>query len=131
MTTPRTQAPQRALLALVALLFLAAPYSGDLGCTGKPTVDLDATKFFDAKQDDDCQACLDCGFTTHACAVACGPYLGGSFPDQCFPLVHDGDVCLHALEAASCGAYQSYVADQGSTVPTECDFCPPREAGAP
>ena len=121
----------RALLALTALLFLAGPAPGDIGCSGQQATDLDPAKFFGAKQFTDCQRCTDCGITTQACKRACGPSLvGGSFPDMCEPLVHDGEVCLDALEVASCSDYQSYMADQGSTTPTECDFCPPRDAGA-
>jgi hypothetical protein len=119
----------RLLLALVALLFLAAPTPGDIGCANSPPLDLDPNKFFLAKQQDDCAACTACNFTTQACARACGAPMGGSFPNQCYPLIRDGDVCLDALEAATCADYASYVADQGATTPTECDFCPPRDAG--
>jgi hypothetical protein len=125
MTTTR-----RILLALCALLFLAAPTPGDIGCSSEPATLLDATKFFDAKQVIDCERCTGCGIATETCKVDCGPLLGGSFPAMCYPVVHDGEVCLDALLAASCSDYQGYVADEGATVPTECDFCPP-DAGAP
>jgi hypothetical protein len=117
-------------LAVVAVFFLAAPVAGDVGSCSEPPAALDATKFFDEKQNVDCQRCLDCHLATNACAIACGMPRGGSFPQGCFPLVHDGEACLDALGAASCAAYSGYVADQGATVPTECDFCPLRDAGA-
>lgn len=136
----------RVFVAVTAIFFLAAPTAGDFGCFTTPVADLDPNKFFLAKQADDCAACTDCGFyhvevpdgggqpqtlfDTQACARACGPPMGGTFPDLCYPLVQDGEVCLRALEAASCSDYQSYVADEGATIPTECDFCPPRDAGA-
>jgi hypothetical protein len=71
---------------------------------------------------------------TETCKRACGAAMGGTFPTLCYPLVHDGEVCLDALEAASCSTYASYVADVGATVPTECDFCPAQaavDAGTP
>jgi hypothetical protein len=120
---------RRLLLVLVALLFLAAPTPGDIGCASRSAEDLDPNKFFLAKQQDDCAACNACGFVTQACMRACRSPMGGSFPDQCYPVIHDGDVCLDALEAASCAQYASYVADEGATIPTECDFCPSRDAG--
>jgi hypothetical protein len=46
-------------------------------------------------------------------------------------LVHDGEVCLNALDAASCDDYEQYVANQGATIPTECNFCPLDAAGNP
>ena len=49
------------------------------------------------------------------------------FPPGCFPVVHDGEVCLNALLAADCDDYREFVADEGRTVPTECNFCPPRD----
>jgi hypothetical protein len=120
-------------LAVIAIFFLAAPVAGDIGSSCEPAAPLDATKFFETKQEIDCQHCIDCHLTTNTCATACGPLVGGSFPQGCYPLVHDGEVCLDALGAASCTAYSGYVADQGATVPTECDFCPPQDqdAGTP
>lgn len=111
-------------LALVALFFLAAPTAGDIGGCSQIAEDLDPAKFFDAKQRLDCVRCMECHFDTDTCTRACGEAVNPGFPDGCYPLVHDGEVCLDALEAASCDDYTSYVADQGSTVPTECDFCP-------
>ena len=117
-----------ARVALVSLFFLAAPTAGDIGGCGQTAEDLDAMKFFDTKQTVDCRRCLECALLTDTCELACGAALPITFPDGCYPLVHDGEVCLDALEVASCDDYQNYMADQGATIPTECNFCPPREA---
>lgn len=119
-------------LALVALFFLAAPTAGNIGSCSQQAEDLDPVKFFDAKQTADCKRCIECGLTSNACTLACGPSLPLTFPEGCYPLVRDGEVCLDALEIASCTEYQSYMADQAATLPTECDsyFCPPRAADA-
>jgi hypothetical protein len=122
-----------ARLALVALFFLAAPTAGDIGGCNQRGDDLDPNKFFASKQYMDCQRCTDCGLTTQTCVKACGQLMGGAFPDGCYPVEHDGEVCLDALQVASCDDYRHYVSDEESTVPTECDFCPPRpvtDAGA-
>lgn len=127
-TPPRPAPPGRgeiARAALLALFFLAAPTAGDIGGCGQEAQDLDARKFFAAKQQLDCTRCLECGLATKTCDRACDPGLARtSFDAGCFPLVHDGEVCLNALEAAGCDEYESYVADQGASAPTECNFCP-------
>jgi len=133
--TPSNRRPPRwgeiLRLAIVALLFLAAPTAGDIGGCNESPAELDPNKFFLAKQQIDCAQCGACSLVTTPCMVACGPAMGGTFPPNCYPLVHDGEVCLDALQAASCSDYASYVANEGSTVPTECDFCPPLvDAGA-
>ena len=47
------------------------------------------------------------------------------FPEGCDPIVHDGEVCLNALEAAGCGDYEAYVKDgEDRQAPNECRFCP-------
>jgi hypothetical protein len=116
---------------MALLLFLAAPTAGDIGSCNQSPDTLDPAKFFDAKQNIDCDKCLACGFLSHTCERDCGAAsVGGTFPPGCYPLEHDGEVCLDALEAAGCTDYQSFVADQGATLPTECDFCPPLDAGA-
>ncbi len=115
-----------AQLAVVVLFFTAAPTAGDIGCFTQPADDLDPVKFFSAKQDLDCTECVKCDIATTACARACAPAaVDPGFPAGCFPVVHDGEVCLDALEVASCSDYAGYMADQGPTIPTECDFCPP------
>ena len=113
------------LLALAALALLA-PTAGDVGSCGQDAVELDPVAFFSDKAFVDCSRCRDCGLTTAACEAACGGELeGDAFDPDCFPLVHDGEVCLNALRAASCDDYRSYVDDLAPAVPTECNFCPP------
>jgi hypothetical protein len=46
------------------------------------------------------------------------------FDEGCIPLVHDGEVCLRALLAASCQDFSEFVRDLEPTAPTECVFCP-------
>ncbi len=113
-------------LALVAMLFIAGPTAGDIGSCGQEIVELDPIKFFGEKQAIDCRQCLDCDFLTTFCEDSCGDVLlESSFPEDCFPLVHDGEVCLNALRAAGCDEYAAYVDDLAPTVPAECNFCPP------
>jgi hypothetical protein len=40
------------------------------------------------------------------------------------PLVHDGEVCLRALDDGGCEDYRNYMSDLSPSVPTECNFCP-------
>jgi hypothetical protein len=52
------------------------------------------------------------------------------FPKGCFPLVHDGEVCLRALSYSTCDEYVEYLDDRVPRIPTECNFCPlPKDAG--
>jgi len=118
-----------ARLSAALVLVVAAPTVGDIGSCGQTPEDLDAAAFFRAKSTIDCDRCAECGFSTAACTRACDPLAElGTFPEGCFPIVHDGEVCLHALQASSCETYASFVSDVGSTIPTECNFCPPEEA---
>ncbi|MBM4376978.1 MAG: hypothetical protein FJ095_18000 [Deltaproteobacteria bacterium] len=103
---------------------IAAPTAGDIGSCGQRVAELDPVAFFEAKAAIDCQRCLRCGLFTEACARACEAAPPNEFDDGCYPLVHDGEVCLNALEALSCDAFAATVADAGATVPTECNFCP-------
>jgi hypothetical protein len=115
------------LLALVALLFCTAPTPGDVGGCSQPARELDAPVFFASKDFNDCQHCKDCQFHSAICERACSNQLSQSaFPKDCLPLVHDGEVCLRALQSASCDEYRAYVRDQNTEVPTECNFCPAR-----
>jgi hypothetical protein len=123
-----TRAPRRRDVALVALLavgLFAAPTVGDIGGCGTQATDLDESVFAEARKQLDCQRCRECGFTTTTCKNACNPAVPSdvSFPPTCRPLAHDGDVCLRALEAASCGDYAAFVDDTAPSVPSECDFC--------
>ena len=116
----------------LALLCLA-PSAGNIGSCGQEAVALDAAKFLAVKASIDCSSCTECGLTTQVCAAACAGEVpeDAAFPDGCLPLVHDGEVCLDALGAASCDAYARYVADEGATIPTECNFCPLDDEGQP
>lgn len=114
------------LLALAVGLFCAAPVPGDIGGCGQTLQALDARTFFTLKKQIDCQRCTECGLISNACQTACDPKqaVAQSFPVDCYPLVHDGQVCLDALQTASCGDYAGYMDDRYPTVPSECDFCP-------
>jgi hypothetical protein len=121
--------PRRAALAklcLVALTLLAAPTAGDIGSCGQEVVELDAVKFFREKQFIDCQKCRECDLSSKSCVAACNVALlvEDSFPEHCFPLVHDGEVCLNALRSSSCDDYVGFMDDVAPSVPTECNFCP-------
>jgi hypothetical protein len=87
---------------------------------------LGAEPFFMAKKDIDCEKCHDCDFTTDYCKDACDTEaeVPSDFPAGCEPIVHDGEVCLNALEATGCGEYESYVRDKDPQAPNECRFCP-------
>ena len=111
-------------LVAVLLLFVAAPTVGDIGSCTEAEDDLDAAKFFQTKAAIDCLRCGDCGLSTALCKKACSPQAPPGFPTGCAPLVHDGEVCLNALERASCGSYEGFMNPAAPTVPTECDFCP-------
>jgi hypothetical protein len=120
---------RRLLPTVIAVLLCAAPVPGDIGSCGQPVQRLDPIQFFGKKKTIDCLRCNDCGIETTACVDACKRAVpaAASFPQDCSPLVHDGEVCLRALLDASCDDYATYVADVGPVVPTECNFCP----GAP
>lgn len=110
---------------MAAAIVAAAPTAGDLGSCGQEVVVLDHDKFFAAKEVIECSQCDACILDTNACKRACDDKLDQvPFPVDCFPLVHDGEVCLRKLDASSCGDFASFVADEGATIPTECNFCP-------
>jgi hypothetical protein len=113
-------------LALLALILCTAPTPGDVGGCGQEPQELDAELFFSNKDFIDCERCTECGFESSTCERACSERLSQSaFPEDCMPLVHDGEVCLRALLDADCDEYESYVSDS-PTVPLECNFCPVR-----
>lgn len=115
----------RVLVAIALGALCAAPTPGDVGGCGQNPQALDASAFFAAKDAIDCAQCNDCGYTSDFCLRACsGEPSQTSFTTGCEPLVHDGEVCLNALEAASCGDYEKYAADEGREAPSECLFCP-------
>jgi len=108
-----------------SLLFAAAPVAGDIGSCNQPVEELDPYKFFFVKRRIDCLHCVECEFDTQTCARACGDSpIEDQFPEGCYPLVHDGEVCLEALDAAGCDEYSRYVDDYAAETPTECNFCP-------
>ena len=119
---------RRAWIAIVLALGAAAPTAGDVGSCSEPAEDLDAGKFFAKKRGIECARCSECGVATRACGAACAPGGGAdAFPEGCYPLIHDGEVCLNALDAASCGDFAETMSDTAPTVPTECNFCPADE----
>lgn len=127
-TIARILRGERARLALtgVALVFCMAPTPGDVGGCGQKPAELDAGVFFASKANIDCQRCEECGLGSKPCTEACdvSQPLPMAFPDRCVPLVHDGEVCLRALQYASCDDYSAYTSDVSPSVPTECNFCP-------
>ena len=116
-------------LALLAVLLCTAPTPGDVGGCGQPPRDLDPEAFFRNQRRIDCERCRQCGLLTERCTQACDRErpLPTEFPEGCYPLVHDGEVCLRALDAASCSDYAEFMRDAAPSVPSECNFCPPRE----
>lgn len=112
-------------LALGAALCLA-PTPGDIGGCGQAAQDLDPPAFFLSLQSVQCDRCQECGIRTRACDAACsGAEVPTEFPEGCFPLVHDGTVCLRAMIQASCDDHREFAAEPPQ-VPSECNFCPPR-----
>lgn len=109
---------------VLLVLALAAPTAGDIGSCGQELVELDPGAFFFEKALIDCQKCTRCNYLTIACERACAGEHPDSFEEGCFPLVHDGEVCLDALRATACEDYASHIDDVAATVPTECNFCP-------
>lgn len=121
----------RRLVVVVLGLLCAAPTAGDVGGCGRTVSDLDTTRFANARKLEDCERCTSCGLSTQTCARACDPKQPSNvlIPETCRPLLHDGEVCLRALEAASCSDYASFVDDLAPSNPSECEFC--RVAPAP
>lgn len=113
------------LAAGLALVFGAGPTVGDIGSCGESVTALDEQTFAISRKNVDCQRCTQCGLSDQTCKNACDPSVPSdvAWPDTCSPLVHDGEVCLRALLAASCSDYASYISDVAPTFPTECDFC--------
>ena len=124
----RTSPGARASVALLLALFCAAPTPGDIGGCGQERQELDAPIFFAKKQQIDCRRCDECGILSERCESACADEdVPDAFPERCHPLVHDGEVCLRALDDAACDEYSSYMADDSPTAPSECNFCPPED----
>lgn len=118
------------VLALFALVFCTAPTPGDIGGCGQAPDILDARTFFVNKKSIDCTRCDDCSLASDACDTACDDTkpVPSAFPKGCVPLVHDGEVCLRALQHASCSDYMTYMDDSSPATASECNFCP-KKAG--
>lgn len=117
----------RLVLGFLALAFCTAPTPGDVGGCNQRAELMNADAFFKAKAEVDCARCNECALVSRVCASACTVnQRRQDFPVGCAPLVHDGEVCLGALENASCEDYRDYTSDVAQTSPTECDFCPRR-----
>jgi hypothetical protein len=114
-----------AVVALVALVFGAAPTAGDIGSCGKTAVDIDEARFASARKTVDRRRCLECKIDTNRCKAAIDPDVPSdvSFGLLCRPLVRDAEVCLNALTTSSCGDYRKYMSDDERLIPGECDFC--------
>lgn len=123
---PRVVQFMKVCVGFIALAFCAAPVPGDVGGCGQASHELDPETFFWSLQGIECEQCQQCGLHSAACERACGNVLvQAEFPKDCAPLVHDGEVCLRALQDGSCDDFRSYMSDSAPSVPTECDFCPP------
>lgn len=111
------------VVAFAVLSIGATP--GDVGGCGKTATALDRERYGLGRKRQDCEKCQECGIATERCARACDPTKPPDIelPVTCRPLYQDGVVCLHALAAASCDAYETYVADEAPAVPSECNFC--------
>lgn len=119
-------------VAAVLAVLCTAPTAGDIGGCGTEVVALDVEQFAYARKNVDCRRCRECGISTPRCARACDPTKPPetSVPKTCQPIQHDGEVCLRALDAASCESYARYVDEIAPATPTECAFCkvvPPPE----
>jgi hypothetical protein len=119
------QRRELAVVVVLAVAFGAGPTVGDIGACGRTATPLDIPTFAATRKAQDCSRCTQCGFMTQYCMRACDPGLPSDvfIPSTCFPLAHDGDVCLDALEAASCSDYAGFVSDTAPSLPTECEFC--------
>jgi hypothetical protein len=126
----------RVLVVAILGVLSMAPTVGDVGGCGREATELDASVFAQTKKSLDCKRCSACDLATARCQGACDPKVAPEtvLPATCRPLLHDGEVCIRALNAASCGDYASYMDDERPTVPSECDFCrvpPPPTTTAP
>jgi hypothetical protein len=127
--TPFVRAPSvdrkaHAWTIVLFVVFGMAPTVGDIGSCNQEVVPLDPAVFFDLKARIDCTRCRECGLSGQVCQAACGAPPPTTFLRGCAPLVHDGEVCLHALTHASCDDYASYTDEALPTAPSECQFCP-------
>jgi hypothetical protein len=117
----------RGLALAVAVLgaLVMAPTVGDTGGCGRTATELERDRYENGRKLQDCERCQECGLATARCERACDPKELPEIllPATCRPLLHDGEVCLRALAAASCSTFASYVDDDAPTTPSECEFC--------
>jgi hypothetical protein len=120
-----TRARVHVLVVAVLGVLSMAPTVGDVGGCGREASYLDVAAFARARKLEDCERCRECGIDNARCARACDPKVPSdvNIPSTCKPLLHDGEVCLRALQAASCGDYARYVDDESPSSPSECTFC--------
>lgn len=132
----RTSAGAVAVTALLALL-CAAPTVGDVGGCGGAPDEIAPARYAAARKKLECDRCSQCSVSTARCARACDPKAPSDvlLPPTCRPLVHDAEVCLRALNAASCATFARAVDDVAPESPSECLFCregiTPPDAGIP
>ena len=121
---PRASRKLHGVTIFLALVFGMGPTVGDIGSCNQEPNPLDPALFFVVKARIDCARCAECGLSSTPCRAACAGPPQTSFLRGCRPLVHDGEVCLHALLHASCDDYVSYTDESRPTAPSECQFCP-------
>jgi hypothetical protein len=116
--------PRHGLLILLAVVFGMGPTVGDIGSCSQKADPLDGPTFFALKARIDCARCGECSLSGAQCSAACAGPPATAFLSGCRPLVHDGEVCLHALMHASCDDYAAFTDELHPTAPSECQFCP-------
>ena len=112
------------LTIFLAVVLGMGPTVGDIGSCGQDIDALDAPTFFELKARIDCSRCSECTLSGKQCEAACISPPATAFAPGCHPLVHDGEVCLHALLHAPCDDYATYVDENHPAAPSECQFCP-------
>ena len=123
------------ILVAVSAVFLLAPTPGAMGGCGKTAEEMSASGYARARKITDCGRCTECGVQSDRCVRACNERLAPeiALPATCRPLLHDGVVCIRAINAASCAAFASYVDERAPVTPSECAFClvpPPSPPGS-
>ena len=113
------------LVAVLAALAVLAPTPGDTGGCGTAVVEMSSAGYGNARKLADCARCKECNIGSERCARACNRSVPPEFalPPTCRPLLHDGQVCLRAIYAASCADFATYVDENAPVTPSECGFC--------
>lgn len=114
----------RVTVACLGLLAMA-PTPGDVGGCGSDAELLDRASFEATRKLQDCRRCTECDVRGERCARACDTAAPSDIdvPTSCLPLLRDGQVCIRALDAASCADFATYVDDVAPRTPSECQFC--------